>query len=100
MEYLTRSRVMEDLQEPFQQYLERFELDEIGVYEEDGQDDIYHMGYTVTKNGKTYHIHTSFRKNDKDGLSPLNNLWTLEPDDPSFGDRTGYRDVESVFREI
>lgn len=100
MEYITRSNLIEELQEPFQQYLEQFELDEIGIYEEDGQDDITHMGYTVTKNGQTYHLHTSFRKNEQERLTPLNNLWTLERDEPSSEDRTGYRDVESIFREI
>lgn len=49
---------------------------------------------------KTYHIHSSFRKNENEFLAPLNNLWTLETDEPSGDDRTGYRDVESVFQKI
>lgn len=100
MEYLSRAQIINDLQKPFQTYLEQYEIDEIGIYEEDGQEGIYHIGYTVTKDGKTYHIHSSFRKNENEFLAPLNNLWTLETDEPSGDDRTGYRDVESVFQKI
>jgi hypothetical protein len=100
MDHLSREEVINALQEPFQSYLEQYGMEDIGIFEEDGQDDIYHMGYTVKKDGKTYHIHTSFRKNNEQELAPLNNLWTVESDDPHKEDHTGYRDLESAFRNI
>lgn len=100
LEYLSRTQIINELQKPFQTYLEQYEIDEIGIYEEAGQEGIYHMGYTVTKDGKTYHIHTSFQKNKDEFLAPLDDLWTLETDEPTEDDRTGYRDLVSVFRKI
>lgn len=99
MEYLSREEIIQDLQQPFQNYIEEYSIDDIGIFEEQGQDDIYYMGYTVKKDGKTYHIHSTFRK-AQEGLTPINNLWTVEPDDPQGIDVIGYRDIESALREI
>lgn len=99
MEYLSREEIIHDLQQPFNNYIEEYGIDDIGIFEEQGQDDVYYMGYTVKKDGKTYHIHSTFRK-EHEGLTPLNNLWTIEPDDPQGRDVTGYRDIDSALREI
>lgn len=100
MEYLAREQIIDELQQSFQPYLNQFDLDDIGVFEEAGQGNHYYIGYTAKKDGKTYHIHTPFIKNNKGELAPLNNDWTIETDEPEKNDHHGYTTVESAFREI
>ena len=38
-----------------------------GVFEEEGQDDRYYLGYTTRKDGKIHHIHLPFQKNSDGG---------------------------------
>ncbi|MDQ0154447.1 DUF5634 family protein [Robertmurraya andreesenii] len=100
MEYLPREQIIQALQEPFQSYVEKYGIDDIGIFEEEGQDNIYYMGYTVKKDGKTYHIHSTFRKDHEQELAPINNLWTIETDDPDGKDSTGFTSLENAFREL
>jgi hypothetical protein len=96
----TREQIIKSLQQPFQFYIDHFGIDNIGIFEEEGQADLYYLGYTVTKNGKTYHIHTPYKKNDNGRLIHIDTEWTLETDDPQENDLQGYQNLESVFREI
>jgi Family of unknown function (DUF5634) len=100
MEFLPRKQIIDELQQPFQAYLETFDLDGIGIFEEEGQEDHYYLGYTVAKSGKTYHIHTPYKKNNNGDLAPIKNEWTVETDEPETDDLRGYHDLESAFREV
>jgi hypothetical protein len=100
MKFLSRDHIIHELQESLETYIEKFGVENIGIFEEEGEDDRYYIGYTATKNGKTYHIHTPFRKNNSGELTPIENEWTIEPDDPEGNDLRGYEDLESAFREI
>lgn len=100
MEYLSRDQIIYDLQQRFETYIEEFGIDDIGIFEEEGQDERYYIGYTVKKNGKTYHIHTPYSKNNYGSLAPIDHEWTVESDDPTGDDRRGYPDLESVMNEI
>lgn len=100
MEFLSREQIINDLQQSFQPYIEKFGIEDIGIFEEEGQDDRYYIGYTAKKEGKTYHIHTPFIKNNNGGLAPIKNEWTVESDEPQEKDLRGYNDLESAFREI
>ena len=100
MEFLSRQQIINELQQSFQRYLEEFDLDGIGIFEEEGQEDRYYLGYTAEKEGKTYHIHIPYIKNSSGGLAPIKNEWTVESDDPQADDRRGYNDLESVFSEM
>ena len=100
MEFLPRDQIINELKQAFPSYIDNFGIDAIGIFEEEGQDDTYHLGYTVTKQGKTYHIHTPYIKNNTGDLAALKDEWTVETDDPEQNDQRGYSDLESVFREI
>ena len=100
MEYLTREQIINDLQQSYQPYIDKFGIEDIGIFEEEGQDDQYYIGYTARKEGKTYHIHTPFKKNDKGELTPIKSEWTIESDEPERKDIHGFRDIESALREI
>lgn len=100
MENLSREQLINNLQTSFESYINQYGIDDIGIFEEEGQDDLYYMGYTIKKDGKTYHIHRPFRKNNNGGLSPIENEWTIESDEPEKTDLKGYHSLDSAFREI
>lgn len=100
MDFIPREQVMNALQQSFEAYLEHFEIDDIGIFEEEGEDNLYYMGYTVNKGGKTYHIHTPFRKNKEHELAPIREEWTIESDDAKGLDLRHYPDPESAIQEL
>jgi hypothetical protein len=57
------------------------------------------LGYTVKKGRETYHIHSPYRKNGNDGLTPIKNEWTLETDEPRGDDLGGYLDVDNALQD-
>jgi Family of unknown function (DUF5634) len=100
LEFLTREEILNDLQQSMPTFMNQYNLDDIGLYEEQGQGDVYYMGYTVKKNGKTYHIHTPYHKNESGQLASQQTSWTAEPDEPNKEDLKGYDSLESVFQDI
>ncbi|HZG72950.1 MAG TPA: DUF5634 family protein [Chondromyces sp.] len=100
MEFLSREQIINELQESLPSYIEKFDIDSIGIFEEQGQGNHYYLGYTVNKAGKTYHIHLPYKKNDSGELTPVTSEWIVETDEPDKDDHKGYDDLESVFREI
>lgn len=100
MDFLSREEILNNLQQSMPTFINQYHLDDIGLYEEQGQGDIYYMGYTVKKDGKTYHIHTPYHKNEHGQLASKQSSWTAEPDEPDKEDLKGYTDLESVFRDI
>lgn len=100
MEFLPREQIINELQQSFQHYIDTFGIEDIGIFEEEGQADQYYMGYTIRKEGETFHIHIPYIKNEHGGLAPIDNEWTVETDDPKKDDLKGYNDLESVFRDI
>jgi hypothetical protein len=100
MDFLPREQIINALQEPLQSYISKYGIDDIGIFEEEGQDNQYYMGYTVKKEGKTYHIHSPYTKNDNGGLAPIKNEWTVETDEPQKDDRRGFNDLDQAFRVI
>lgn len=100
MDYLSREQIINELQQSFELYIDKFGIENVGIFEEEGQAERYYMGYTVKKDGKTFHIHIPYTKNNNGELAPINKEWTVESDDPKKDDVRGYKDLESVLREI
>ncbi|WP_243296343.1 DUF5634 family protein [Bacillus litorisediminis] len=100
MEFLPREQIIQNLQQSFQTYIYQYGIDDIGIFEEEGQDDRYYLGYTVRKDGKIYHIHTPYQKNNNGELASLHQNWTIETDDPQQEDVKEFPNIESVFREL
>lgn len=100
MEFLPREQIINALQEAFQSYIDKYGIDDIGIFEEEGQNNQYYLGYTVKKAEKTYHIHSPYIKDDNGGLAPAENEWTVESDEPKGKDRRGFTNLEQAFKEI
>lgn len=100
MDYRSREQIINELQQSFQSYLNKYEIETIGIFEEEGQDDRYYLGYTTRKDGKTHHIHMPFQKGNDGGLALLDRKWTVESDNPQEKDLKNFEDLDHVFREI
>jgi hypothetical protein len=100
VEYLSREQITNELQQSFQPFLNKYQIEGISIFEEEGQDDRYYLGYTTRKDGKTHHIHLPFQKDRDGGLAPIDNKWTVESDNPMEKDLTEFVDLDDVFREI
>ena len=100
VDYLSREQIMNELQQSFQPYLNKYGIEDIGIFEEEGQGDRYYIGYTTQKDGKTHHIHLPFQKNNDGELAPIDNKWTVESDNPQEKDLKEFEDLDHVFREI
>jgi hypothetical protein len=100
MEFIPREQLIDDIQDSFQPIIEKYNVDDIGVFEEEGQDDYYYVGYTVRKNGKVYMVHLPFQKNSEGHLAPAKQEWTVETDEPTEADGEGYDNLDEVFQNI
>ncbi|MFS0823196.1 DUF5634 family protein [Bacillus sp. 1P02SD] len=100
MDYLSREQIMNELQQSFRPYLNKYGIEDIGIFEEEGQGDRYFLGYTTQKDGKIYHIHLPFQKMNDDRLAPIDSKWTVESDNPQEKDLKEFKDLDHVFREI
>ncbi|MBO1513031.1 DUF5634 family protein [Metabacillus bambusae] len=100
MDFLSREQIINELQDSFQPIINKYGIEDIGIFEEEGQDKHYYLGYTVRKEGKTYHIHSPYLKNNHGGLSPEKNEWTIESDEPAKKDLKGFKGLEDALREI
>lgn len=100
MEYTNRDEVIKDLQQAFQPLMDKYEIEDIGVFEEQGQKNQYHIGYTIRKEGKTYMVHTPYLKNENGQLTPSNDEWTVETDEPNLEDRSGYKGIDEALRSL
>jgi hypothetical protein len=100
MEFLSREQIINELQNSFQPFIDKYGIEDIGVFEEEGQDNHYYLGYTVRKEGKTYLIHSPYLKNQSGGLAPEKKEWTVESDDPEGKDLKGFKELEDALRDI
>ncbi|WP_338472482.1 DUF5634 family protein [Niallia sp. XMNu-256] len=100
MDYQSREQIVNGLQQSFEPYLNKYGLERIGIFEEEGQDECYYIGYTTQKDGKTYHVHLPFHKDNNGGLIPIDQKWTVESDNPQEKDLKEFEDLDHVFREI
>lgn len=100
MDFLTREQIINELQHSFQPFIDKYDIEDIGVFEEEGQGNHYYLGYTVRKDGRILHIHSPYLKNDDGALTPEKKEWTIEYDEPMEKDLKGFKDIEDAFREI
>ncbi|WP_158737902.1 DUF5634 family protein [Alteribacillus sp. YIM 98480] len=100
MEFIPREQLINELQDSFKPLMEKYDIDNIGVFEEEGQDDSYYVGYTVSKNGKVYMVHHPYTKNKDGHLARAQGGWTVETDEPGTMDEESFEDVDEVFQRF
>jgi len=100
MEYGTREEIMNTLQQSFHTLMDSYKLEDIGLFEEQGQNGEYYIGYTINQNGATYMLHQTYKMNQDGQFSLINKEWTIETDEPKFDDKKGYGSIEDAFLHL
>ncbi|MDC3415457.1 DUF5634 family protein [Aquibacillus salsiterrae] len=95
----TRQQLITELQDTFETIIETYDIDAIGIFEEEGQDSNYYVGYTVKKDDKEFFINQPYKK-ENNQLALLNQQWTIETDEPSTTDKRVLQNLEDVLKEI
>ncbi len=94
MDYFQRETIINEMNESLPDLLAKYGLDDIGIFEEEGEGNTYFLGYTVRKSGEVYMIHQAFTKNQHGELASTESSWVIESED---GDTRGYRNLDEVF---
>jgi len=94
MEYLAREEVVDRLNQELDEMMTKYQLEDIGVFEEQGEGAMYYMGFTVRKDGEVFMVHKPFAKNEKGQLAATKEGWVIESDE---GDTSGYPSLDAAF---
>ncbi|RXI95527.1 hypothetical protein DS745_24040 [Anaerobacillus alkaliphilus] len=97
MEYFQRETIINEMNDSLQGMLAKYGLDDVGIFEEEGEGKTYYLGYTVRKNGVVYMIHQAFTKNEEGQLAPAESSWVIESE---AGDTRGYQNLDEVFNYL
>ncbi|WP_377915389.1 DUF5634 family protein [Bacillus songklensis] len=97
MEFSKREELMAAMTQSLEPMLNEHNLDEIEVYEEEGANELYYMGYTIKKGENVYMIHQPYVKNETGKLALKEHGWTIQS---KQGETKGYQSLEEVFNQI
>ncbi|MBU9713124.1 DUF5634 family protein [Evansella tamaricis] len=100
MEYQPREILLDDLIHTLQPLIEKYDLEEIGIFEEEGQGNNYYLGYRVLKDGKEFIVHLPYEKNKEGNLGKLKQEWAIETEEADDIDLHGYKNLDEVFYTI
>ncbi len=97
MDNLSREALISEMNDTLKHMLEKYDLDDIGIFEEEGEGNRYYLGYTVRKNGEVFMIHMPFEKDENGNLARLEKSWAIESDEV---DTRGYDNLDEVFNYL
>lgn len=98
MDFIKREEFLHMMNETLGPIMETYNLEDVGIYEEQGAGDTYYLGYTVRKDGKIYMVNTSCAKNDHGELAVKEYEWTIQTDEGN--EKKGFHTLKDVFEEI
>lgn len=97
MEHLSRDTVLTAMTDTFEGKMEQYDLDEIGIFEEQGEGDLYYIGYRVKKGENVFIIHQAYKQSDDGFMVPGNDQWVIESES---GDEWLFGTLDEAFRQI
>ncbi|MBL5772457.1 DUF5634 family protein [Bacillus sporothermodurans] len=97
MDYLNREILINQMNAQLKELMDHYQLEDIGIYEEEGAGDDYYLGYTVRKNGEVYMINMPYMKDAYGNLGLKNRDWTIQSDE---GEKKGFHNLDEVFDHI
>ncbi|MFD1738778.1 DUF5634 family protein [Bacillus salitolerans] len=98
MNFTPREEIMNYFVHSLESVMDKYDLDDIGIYEEEGAGSHYYMGYTVRKGDKVYMINQPYVKNDQKHLAIEHEEWTIQSDDGK--EVKGIATLDEVFHQI
>lgn len=97
MDFLSREAIISEMSQSLEELLRKYDLEDIGVFEEEGEANRYYLGYTIRRNGNVHMVHLPFMKNDQGNLAPIDDAWVVESEN---GDTHGYQSLEDAFNSL
>ncbi|MCA1029736.1 DUF5634 family protein [Bacillus timonensis] len=97
MTFESRNDILQSMIESLHPLLDQYDLDDIGIYEEEGEGDEYYMGYTFRKNGKVFMINMPYVKNRHGELAPKQQEWTIQEKE---GEAKGFQSLDEAFHTV
>jgi hypothetical protein len=97
MDFVKREVIMNELIETLEPMMETYDLDQIGIFEEEGENDLYYMGYTLNKGEEMIVLHMPFVKNARGELALQKQEWTIRMDG---NEQKGYHSLEEAMNHI
>lgn len=97
MDFLPREQIIQEMTGALQKMIDVYQLEEAGIFEEEGQGDMYYVGYTVRLNGDIFMIHKPFIKNEAGELAYEKMEWVVETDEEDYHK---YKSLDDVFTAI
>lgn len=97
MDYLSREAILNEMNETLRTIMDKYNVDDIGIFEEQGEGNHYYIGYTIRKDDEVFMTHTPYVINDEGLLRPEKQEWVIETDE---GDMRGFSSLEEVFEEM
>ncbi|RBW71031.1 DUF5634 family protein [Bacillus taeanensis] len=97
MDFLSREEVISGMNHSLEPMLERYKLDEVGIYEEEGEGETYYMGYTIKKDNKVFMVHLPYEKNQQGELAVKDSNWTIQIEG---NEMKNCKTLDQVFNQI
>ena len=97
MEFAPRSVIINEFIDTLQLLMDVYQLDQVGVFEEEGEGNKYYIGYTINKDDKMIVLHMPFVKNERGELALEKQEWTIRKDGR---EQKGYQFLQEAMDEI
>jgi hypothetical protein len=97
MEFVPRSAVIHEFIDTLQPMMDVYNLDQVGIFEEEGSGNQYYVGYTINKDDDMIVLHMPFVKNERGELALEKEEWTIRAD----GQETkGFHSLQEAMENI
>ncbi|WP_077623294.1 DUF5634 family protein [Sediminibacillus massiliensis] len=100
MDEISLDQIADDLRDSFRPLAEKYNLDDIGLFEEEGQDNAYHIGYAIKKDGRVFMVYLPFIQGEEGYLTLAKQEWTVQTENPTDDDLKGFANIEDVLQKL
>jgi hypothetical protein len=97
MEFAPRSVIIHEFIDTLQPLMDVYQLDQVGIFEEEGEENKYYIGYTINKDDDMIVLHMPFVKNERGELALEKQEWTIRKDGR---EQKGYYLLQEAMDEI
>jgi len=97
LNYIPYEQLKNDMTHQLKELMTKYDLEDIGIYEEEGTGDTFYLGYTIRKDGRIYMVNMPYKKDHHGRLALEHQDWTIQEEE---GESKGYQSLEEVFSHI
>ncbi|WP_027409106.1 DUF5634 family protein [Anoxybacteroides tepidamans] len=97
MEFVPRSAIIHEFIDTLEPMMDVYGLDQVGIFEEEGNGDTYYIGYTINKDDDMIILHMPFVKNERGELALEKEEWTIRADGK---EEKGYHSLQEAMEKV